>query len=76
MLERLFIFKMLSHVFNHEGPFYIKGQGAKRWAAVVPPWGFQSAGHRRCANGVLDADPTGSVQSQLANLDILSRSSI
>ena len=44
-------------------------------AAVVPPRGFQSAGHRRCANGVPDSFPTGSVQSQLANLDILSSSS-
>ena len=40
-----------------------------------PPGGFQSAGHRRCANGVPDSFPTGSVQSQLANLDILSSSS-
>ena len=40
-----------------------------------PPGGFQSAGHRRCANSVPDSFPTGSVQSQLANLDILSSSS-
>ena len=40
-----------------------------------PPGGFQSAGHRRCANGVPNSFPTGSVQSQLANLDILSSSS-
>ena len=44
-------------------------------AAVVPPGGFQSAGHRRCANGVPNSFQTGSVQSQLANLDILSSSS-
>ena len=31
-----------------------------------PPRGFQSAGHRRCANSVPDSFPTGSVQSQLA----------
>ena len=41
-----------------------------------PPGGFQSAGHRRCANGVPNSFPTGSVESQLANLDILSRNSI
>ena len=41
-----------------------------------PPGGFQSACHRRCANGVPDSFPTGSVESQLANLDILSRISI
>ena len=46
------------------------------WAAMVPPGGFQSAGHRRCANGVPNHIQTGSVQSQLANLDILSRNSI
>ena len=40
-----------------------------------PPGGFQSAGHRRCANSVPNSFPTGSVQSQLANLDILSSSS-
>ena len=47
--------------------------GRRRWP---PPGGVQSAGHRRCANGVLNSFPTGSVQSQLANLDILSRNSI
>ena len=42
---------------------------AKVWeAAVSPLGGLQSAGHRRCANSVLDWFPTGSVQSQLANL--------
>ena len=44
-------------------------------AAVLPPGGFQSAGHRRCANGVPNSFQTGSVQSQLANLDILSSNS-
>ena len=49
---------------------------AKVWeAAVSPLGGLQSAGHRRCANSVPDSFPTGSVQSQLANLDILSSSS-
>ena len=46
--------------------------GRRRWP---PLGGVQSAGHRRCANGVPDSFPTGSVQSQLANLDILSSSS-
>ena len=46
------------------------------WAAVIPPRNLQSAGHRRCANGVPNTFPTGSVESQLANLDILSRNSI
>ena len=45
------------------------------WPAVSPPGGLQSAGHRRCANGVPNSFPTGSVQSQLANLDILSHNS-
>ena len=45
------------------------------WAAVLPPGGLQSVGHRRCANGMLDSFQTGSVQSQLATLDILSRNS-
>ena len=49
------------------------GVGGRR---CPPPGGFQSAGHRRCANGVPNSFPTGSVQSQLANLDILSRNSI
>ena len=43
-----------------------------------PPWGeFNGIGFfpRTCANSVLDWFPTGSVQSQLANLDILSSSS-
>ena len=54
------------------------GEVLTEWVAggVPPPGGFQSAGHRRCANGVLDEVQTGSVQSQLANLDILSRNSI
>ena len=32
------------------------GENPTEWAAggVPPPRGFQSAGHRRCANGVLD----------------------
>ena len=47
--------------------------GRRRWP---PLGGFQSAGHRRCANGVPNSFPTGSVESQLANLDILSRNSI
>ena len=46
--------------------------GRRRWP---PLGGVQSAGHRRCANSVPDSFPTGSVQSQLANLDILSSSS-
>ena len=51
------------------------GEVLTEWVAggVPPPGGLQSAGHRRCANGVLDSFQTGSVQSQLANLDILSR---
>ena len=68
-------FKVHRKEHDHKGLFYHRGRGKKGWAAVVPPWGFQSAGHRRCANGVLDWFPTGSVQSQLANLDILSSSS-
>ena len=52
------------------------GQTAKGWVGGGdPPGGFQSAGHRRCANSVPNSFPTGSVQSQLANLDILSSSS-
>ena len=49
------------------------GVGGRR---CPPPGGFQSAGHQRCANSVLNSFPTGSVQSQLANLDILSSISI
>ena len=54
MLKMLAIFEMQTHEFNHEGLFYHKGRGTNGGAAVVPPRGFQSAGHRRCANGVLD----------------------
>ena len=38
------------------------GEVLTEWVAgdVPPPGDFQSAGHRRCANGVLDTSPTGS----------------
>ena len=48
------IFEIQTNEVNHEGPFYIKGQGAKGWAAVVPPWGFQ-----------LNPPPTEGVQGVL-----------
>ena len=53
-------FKVHRKEHDHKGLFYHRGRGKKRWAAVVPPWGFQSAGHRRCANGVLNASDDGS----------------